>query len=117
MIITGIAISLVSYHFHKDPTLEYNEVNPGVFVELNHDYVVGMYRNSYSRNTVLVARQFHFGDVGGVRFGALLGGCTGYNSPVCGSFTVGAGPVTLAVIPPISKTTTAVVGLSWSQKL
>jgi len=111
---TAIAISIASYHFDRE--VAHNEVNPGIFVELNHDVVVGVYRNSHWRNTVLVARQWSFGQVGAVKVGAMAGLCTGYDTPVCGGLTVGVGNLALIVIPPVGSTS-GVVGLSWRQPL
>ena len=109
---TAIAISLASYHFDRE--VKHNEVNPGVFVELNHAYVVGVYRNSLYRTTVLAARQLPLVQLGSVNVGALAGVCTGYNFklPVCASLTVSVGGVTLAFVPQISKSS-GVVGLSY----
>lgn len=112
---TAIAISLASYHFDRE--VKHNEVNPGVFVELNDAYVVGLYRNSNWRTTALVARQFSWYDSGGLKVGLLAGVCTGYRKPVCGGLTVGLGEhITLLVAPPVSGTS-GVVGLSWRQPL
>jgi hypothetical protein len=110
---TAIAISLASYHFDRE--VKHNEVNPGVFVELNHDYVVGVYRNSRYRTTVLAGRQFAIGTVGSVNVGALAAVCTGYDFglPFCASLTISdSSGVTLALVPPISKSS-GVVGLSY----
>ena len=110
--VTAFAFSIASYHFDRE--VKHNEVNPGVFVELNHDYVVGAYRNSHYRTTVLAARQFHLAQFGSVNVGALAGVCTGYDFalPVCASLTVSAHGFTLALIPPVS-TSSGVVGLSY----
>ena len=111
---TAIAISIASYHFDRE--VKHNEVNPGVFVELNHAYVVGVYRNSHYRTTVLAARQFHLGRVGHANVGGIAGLCTGYNVPVCGGLTVGVGQFTFLIAPPV-KSNSAVVGLTWRQPL
>jgi hypothetical protein len=113
--ITAIAISLGSYHFNRD--YEHNEVNPGVFVELDHDFVVGVYRNSHWKTTALVAGRWTLVQSGSVNLGLLAGVCTGYRSPVCGSLVVGVGPVTLAFVPKVGSESSAVVGLSWRHQL
>jgi len=110
--ITAFAFSIASYHFDRE--VKHNEINPGVFVELNNDYVVGVYRNSNYRTTVLAARHFHITTIGSVNVGALAGVCTGYDFavPVCGSLTLHSHGVTLSVIPPVG-TSSGVVGLSY----
>jgi hypothetical protein len=110
--ITAFAFSIASYHFDRE--VKHNEINPGVFVELNHAYVVGAYRNSNYRTTVLVARQFHLTQIGSVNIGGLAGVCTGYDFalPVCGSLTASYRGFTASVIPPVS-TSSGVVGLSY----
>lgn len=115
---TAIAISIASYHF--DRKVEHNEVNPGVFVELNHDYVVGVYRNSHWRTTVLAVRQFQFGSIGPAQVGAMVGVCSGYETPICGGLTVAVGNVSFLIVPPIKASdgaTRGVIGVSWRQPL
>lgn len=112
--ITAVAMSLGSYHF--DRSVVHDEINPGLLVELEGKYVVGAYRNSWARTTVLVGRTFDFGNVGSVNFGAVLGGCTGYDSPVCGALTARVGFVHLIFTPP-THNTSAVVGFSFYQKV
>lgn len=111
---TAIAISIASFHFDRE--VKHNEINPGVFVELNHDYVVGLYRNSHWRTTALVAHQWTWYESGGLKVGLLAGVCSGYRSPVCGSLSVGVGNLSFALIPPTSGTS-GVIGLSWKQPL
>jgi hypothetical protein len=111
---TAVSISLASYHF--DRSTDHNETNPGVFLELNYDFVVGVYRNSLSRTTVLTGYQFRFGMFEGVRFGGMAALCTGYSIPVCGMFTLGYGPITLGFIPPVTSKA-GVIGLSVGMSL
>lgn len=110
--ITAFAFSIASYHFDRE--VKHNEVNPGVFVELNHAYVVGVYRNSNYRTTVLAARQFNLTQIGSVNVGALAGVCSGYDFPVpvCGSLTLNYRGFTAAIVPPV-KSSSGVVGLSY----
>lgn len=110
--VTAFAFSIASYHFDRE--VKHNEINPGMFVELNHDYILGVYRNSNYRTTVLAARQFHLVSWRSVNVGAMAGVCTGYDFvlPVCGAATVEYRGVTLAVIPPVTATG-GVVGLSY----
>jgi hypothetical protein len=102
-LITGIAISLVSYHLHKDPNKEYREVNPGIFVELREDWVIGAYSNSYGKNTALAARSFKMAQFGSVNMGGIVGVCTGYSVPVCGALHFKYKNLSVMVIPPVKK--------------
>lgn len=114
--VTAFAFTLASYHFDREVTR--NEINPGVVVELNNAYLLGVYRNSHYRTTVLAARQFHLASFGSVNVGAFAGLCSGYDFPVpvCAAATVEYRGLTLAFIPPVS-TTSGVVGLSYRYAL
>jgi hypothetical protein len=107
-VITAIAISIGSYHIHKDPNKEYHEINPGVILEVNDVYVAGLYRNSFGRNTFLLGRSFGIAQVGPVGLGAIIAGCTGYHSPVCGAFSVRWGYASAIFTPPIGEHAAAI---------
>ena len=101
--ITGVAISLVSYHLHRQPDLTYNGINPGIFVEVKEHALVGVYRNTLDRTTVLVAAQSPYLEIGGLKLGGVLGVCSGYDRIVCGAGIVRAGPVNLMLVPPVGQ--------------
>lgn len=101
--ITAIGISLASHHLMA--TKDYNEVNPGVFVE-SSEWVAGVYKNSFSKTTVLVARRFPLNE----HFGVTAGVCTGYRVPVCAAAYARMGPVELMIAPP-SGSNKGVIGL------
>ena len=99
-----ISISLLSYHFHR---ADYNEVNPGIFVEKS-GYVGFAYHNSHSKLTVGAARvlNLHTGGVGKVD--VLFGVGTGYRSPVVGALRYTVNQHQFAIVPKV-----AAINNSW----
>lgn len=105
-----ISISLLSYHFHR---ADYNEVNPGIFVEKS-GYVGFAYHNSHSKLTVGVARVFNlYSSRSGVlgqsdKVDLLLGVGTGYRSPVVGALRYTVNQHQFAIVPKV-----AAINNSW----
>lgn len=113
-LITAVGISLASYHYKRD-LYDYNEVNPGVFVELNERVVIGVYRNSYYKTTLLAAWSQPLVSIGSVNFGAMAGLCSGYEEPslpICGALWVRYRAVQIMFTPRMGGDTSGAAALT-----
>lgn len=81
---TWIALSGVSYHFHRDKPR--NELNVGVGIEYAASprwrLVAGMYHNSNYQTSTYAGAFYSPWQVGRARFGTVLGIVTGYSQPL-----------------------------------
>ncbi len=106
--ITAIGVSIGSHHFTKNPDLDYNEFNPGIFVEINDKWLTGLYLNSYSKPTLLLARDVPVAEIGPFGISILAGVATGYKIPLMVAGRVKSRWFDVVVIPPSSGTSAAV---------
>jgi hypothetical protein len=93
----AIAISLASYHFNRD--VDYNEVNPGFFIQKEN--LVGFaYWNSNRRLSVGVAGAFDVWRKYDVAVSVLAGVGSGYHLPVVGGVRLTVGRHQIFAVPP-----------------
>ncbi len=98
-LITAVGVFTVSHHGKRDP--EYNEVNPGVFVEAGK-WHFGGYVNTYKRLTAYVVRDFEIVDRRGWRLSFQVGPASGYRFPAVAAFRLTKGPVAVYFLPPVA---------------
>jgi len=105
--------NLASYHLNRDVAKrkDLNEVNPGVGFERDigdNRYSVGVYDNSYNKNSLYGLLSYLPFKSGNFVLGITGGAATGYNKPLMpivgllGTYDTPKGGVSLILTPPVS---------------
>ena len=103
-----MGVHIASAHLRDERKL--NSFNPGVYASCD-EYTVGLYKNSYKRESVYVARSF-----GPLAIGLVTGYPKGAVLPMA-VLSVKWQGIRLSLIPPVDKTTGAVhVSYEWGIK-
>jgi hypothetical protein len=119
MTLTALLLPLVSFHLDPPWPREYNEVHPGLILEIDNDWLVGAYRNSHWDNSLVALRRFSLvGNPATLEVGVVAGFCTGYRSPLCGSLGLRFFErVEVNFMPRLFKYNAHTISLTWRQPL
>lgn len=101
-----VGLHLATYHFERKE--DFNEINPGAYVECD-GWTAGHYRNSERSDSTYAGYTFHYG-----RFAITTGVITGYKAGtmpmVIPSVSVTKN-VRIAFLPPVPKATINTMGI------
>lgn len=75
--IIALGIHLGTYHTNIDDHYQPNNTNPGIYVEMTDNTMLGMYYNSDRKSTIYVGKALHYGQAS-----VMIGVATGYNKPL-----------------------------------
>lgn len=106
-----IGLHLGSMHF---PAKDFNNVNPGIYIKTENNYVAGGYYNSIRKPSFYLGKNFEY-----KMFSLTVGGVTGYDRlPITPLIlpSVKLGDVRITVVPPVAGIS-AVVHVSYEWKL
>lgn len=76
--VTKTEITLTSEHYVEKRDGEWNEINPGLVLEMNNYFVVGMYYNSNKRISFLGGIRFSHSPIEHIELSTTGGAITGY---------------------------------------
>ena len=116
--LTALLFPIASHHFDPPYPYEYNERNPGLVLEIDNDWLLGGYRNSLDRNTLLGLRRIPLAEAKGARLGLVAGVCSGYRIPFCAAGYLRLGDhVEVTYVPRFYKYNAHTLAISWRQPL
>ena len=106
-----IGFHLGSIHF---PNKDFNNINPGIYLKTENNYVAGGYYNSIRKPSFYVGKNFEYKN-----FSIIVGGVTGYDRAIITPLvlpSVKLWDFRLTVVPPVAGIS-SVVHFSYEWKL
>lgn len=85
--LAAIGLSIFSVHLNKDPTKEYNEINPGIHIECDSGTVAGFYRNTFSKPSLYLGYHYSWSKYLGIQAQVTTGYSETLKVPIVAALT------------------------------
>jgi len=98
--IFSVTVLLGSIHFpDSQDSYQYNNVNPGVFLECDNGIIFGAAYNSFKKVSAFAGYHARYQILPSLSTGIIASACTGYRSPICAAGTIEYEKLTIAIVP------------------